>query len=168
MTAAADPSSPPPSAAANPPRRSPTFRLVSLLIIAALACLVLWYAGVFKGQPRVAIVTSGDGPYWDPVIAGAEEAAEQYDVHLTVMRCKSDKQVQFDAIRSVLAQATGGVAVSPLDPDFQSTVLADVASRTDARHVRLRQPRVAAAVLRRHRQLRRRPPLRRGDQGRPP
>ncbi len=53
------------------------FSPLSLLIILVLLGMVLFYAGVFKGKPRVAMVTSGDGPYWDQVIAGAQEARSE-------------------------------------------------------------------------------------------
>jgi ribose transport system substrate-binding protein len=110
--------------------RQRMFSPVSLLIIAVLAGLLAWQAGMFRGKPDIAIVTSGDGPYWDPVIAGAQDAANRNDVKLNVVRCKSNKEVQFDAIRNVVRGRPDGVAVSPLDPDFQSTVLADVAANT--------------------------------------
>jgi ribose transport system substrate-binding protein len=134
VTTAADTTNPSADRPAPPerprPARQPAFSLVSILIIAVLGGLALWYAGVFKGKPRVAIVTSGEGPYWDPVIAGAEEAAKQHGVRLTVVRSKSDKEVQFRNIQDVLNQEPDGLAVSPLDPEFQSAVLADVAART--------------------------------------
>ena len=54
----------------RPPRRS-AFSPISIVIIAVLGVLLLYFSGVFRGEPRVAVVTSGEGPYWDPVIAGA-------------------------------------------------------------------------------------------------
>src|SRR5687767_3086325 len=97
VTTAADTSSTPAPAAGERQQRRPAFSFISVLIIAVLGGMLLWYAGAFKGQPRVAIVTSGEGPYWDPVIAGAEDAAKRHNVRLTVVRCRSDKQVQFNA-----------------------------------------------------------------------
>jgi ribose transport system substrate-binding protein len=117
------------AAVAKRPRQR-TFSPISLLIIAILSALLLWYAGVFRGDPQVAIVTSGDGPYWDPVVAGAQDAARAYDVKLNVIRPKSDKQIQSQKIQEVLRGQPAGIAVSPLDPAFQSTVLADVAANT--------------------------------------
>lgn len=112
------------------PGRQRVFSPLSLLIIAVLAVAVLWYAGVFRGAPRVTIVTSGDGPYWDPVLAGAQDAARRYDVRLSVVRSKSDLSVQSQHIQSALRDRPAGIAISPLDPDFQAPVLADVAANT--------------------------------------
>jgi ribose transport system substrate-binding protein len=134
-----EPASPlPSSTSSSDPRREyepphpryRTFSPLSILIIAILAGLVMWYAGVFKGKPRVAIVTSGEGAYWDPVIAGAQDAAKKNDVELTIIRSKSDKDVQSQSILNLLKNHPAGIAISPLDTVYQSTVLAQVAGAT--------------------------------------
>ena len=112
------------------PPRPRAFSPVSIVIILLLAGALLWSLDVFKGKPAVVLVTSGEGPYWDPVIAGAEEAAKRHDVKLTVVRSKSDPGVQSQHIQEQLRRRPAGIAVSPLDPDLQSTVLADVAANT--------------------------------------
>jgi ribose transport system substrate-binding protein len=112
------------------PQRQRAFSPISLIIIAALVVTVLWYAGVFRGAPRVALITSGEGPYWDLVIAGAEDAAEQADVKLSVTRSKSDLGVQSQHIQAALADKPAGVAISPLDPNAQGAILADVAANS--------------------------------------
>jgi ribose transport system substrate-binding protein len=100
-----------------------------LLLVAALA--VFWYAGLLTPRPRVALVTSGEGPYWDLVIAGAREAAEQYDVHLTVAKSPTDSAAQVERLRAILASGRyDGIAVSPINPLAESAVLAEVASRS--------------------------------------
>jgi ribose transport system substrate-binding protein len=120
-----------PDPAARPQTFRPrAFSPVSLLIIALLGAALLWTTGVFKGSPQVAIVTSGEGPYWDPVINGAEDAAAQNNVKLKVIRSKSDTGIQSQHMQELLRRRPAGIAVSPLDPDFQSTVLADVAANT--------------------------------------
>jgi ribose transport system substrate-binding protein len=110
--------------------RQRQFSPLSVLIIAVLCGLLLWTSGVLRGKPEVVIVTSGEGPYWDPVIKGAEEAATESNVKLKVMRCKSNREVQFKAIQDALNTNPAGIAVSPLDPAFQNTVLAQVAANT--------------------------------------
>lgn len=92
--------------------------------------MVLWFSGVFKGRPRVAIVTSGEGPYWDPVIAGASDAAGINNVDLTVIRSKSDKGIQTHNIQELLKSHPAGIAISPLDTTYQAAVLAQVAANT--------------------------------------
>src|SRR4051812_23086769 len=60
---------------AGRPKRSRArfFLIVTFLLVVGL--IVCAYAGVFKPAPRIALVTSGDTPYWDLVTAGAREAA---------------------------------------------------------------------------------------------
>ena len=97
----------------------------ALLILAAAA--VLWGAGALRPKPRVVLVTS-DQPYWDLVIKGAREAADQYDVHLTVHRAKPDVESQTQIIRGLVDKKFAGIAVSPIDPAAQAAVLSEVAA----------------------------------------
>src|SRR5215203_1536971 len=88
-----------PEIRSQPRQRQRAFSPISILIIAILTGLLLWKSDVFKGKPHVAVVTAGEGPYWDPVIAGAQEAARQSGVELTIVRSKSDKDVQSQSIQ---------------------------------------------------------------------
>ena len=127
-SSASSPSSSPDSAAAAPARSKPGFHwgFFALLILVGLA--ILWGAGALRPEPRVVIVTS-DQPYWDLIIEGAEEAADQYDVKLTVHRAKPDVEAQTAMIRSLIDQKFDGIAVSPIDPVAQAAVLAEMAGR---------------------------------------
>ena len=49
--------------------------VLRVIIIALLAAGLLAYFGAFKANPKIALVTSSDTPYWDLVIRGANEAA---------------------------------------------------------------------------------------------
>ena len=67
-------------------------------------------------------LVAGEGPYWDLVIDGAREAAEQYDVNLTVIRSKPDEPTQSQTIRDLIGKKYNGVAVSPIDPMAQAVM----------------------------------------------
>lgn len=114
------------------PAAKPRHRRFGKLTVAAVFILVaglaFWHFGLNKARPRVAIVTSGEGPYWDRVIAGANEAARQNDVDLTVIRSKSDTTVQSKHIQDLKGKQIAGVAISPLDVNIQANLLADVAT----------------------------------------
>jgi ribose transport system substrate-binding protein len=96
-------------------------------VLILLAAAVLWGAGALQREPRIHIVTSNQ-PYWDLVIKGAQEAADQYDVQLTVHRANPDVESQTQIIRSLVDQKFAGLAVSPIDPAAQAAVLAELAS----------------------------------------
>lgn len=105
---------------------TPLHIIEALIIIGLLA----WHFGAFKHTPSVAIITSGEGPYWDRVEEGAKKAADQYELNVSVIRCKSDTQAQIDAIKNALDQKFDGIAVSPISASGEAAVLADVASRS--------------------------------------
>lgn len=119
-----------PTPASAAPRPS-GIRVLPLLVLLAVAVGVIWYAGVLTPKPKVALVTSGEGPYWDLIIAGAREAAAQYDVALDVVKSKSDSDTQIENLRSTVAGKNyAGLAVSPINPTAESAVLAEVAAKT--------------------------------------
>jgi ribose transport system substrate-binding protein len=99
--------------------------LVSLVLIGLLA----WNLGLFRRVPRVAIITSGEGHYWDPIEAGAKRAADDYDVKLTVIRCKSELLPQLEAIKQATGEHYDAIAISPINPEGEATLMADVAAK---------------------------------------
>jgi ribose transport system substrate-binding protein len=105
-----------------------TFLIIIILILGGALC---WQAGVFgQSNPKVALVTSGDTPYWDRVIEGAQDAAKQYDVDLTVIRVKTDPAAQTQAVEDLLKDKWDGIAISPVSPNSQANLLASVAGAT--------------------------------------
>jgi ribose transport system substrate-binding protein len=121
----------PPTTTARPKEPRIHRWVIGFVVLAVVVGLgVLWSLGSLRSKPRVALVTSGEGPYWDLVISGANEAARQYDVDLTVVRSKSDSVTQTQLIRDLLPQKFDGIAISPIEPQTEATMLAEVASNT--------------------------------------
>lgn len=103
--------------------------IIALLLV--IGGIALFSVGAFAPKPRLALVTSGEGPYWDLVIAGAREAAAMHDATLFVLKSKSDADSQIEGLRNLLAgQKFDGVAVSPINPLAEAAVLGEIASRT--------------------------------------
>jgi ribose transport system substrate-binding protein len=128
MTTQAD--APAPSVPQGKPRRILTpGRIIEILIVLIALGVALWALGVFKKNPKIAIITSGEGPYWDLVESGAKKAAEMYDAEVTVIRCKTDMDAQIEAIKDALTKDYDGIAVSPINPVGEAAVLSDVATR---------------------------------------
>ena len=63
-----------PAEAHAPQKRAGT--RVWLLVLIAIIAAAVWYSIAYERTPRVVLITSGDGPYWDPVIPGAQDAAK--------------------------------------------------------------------------------------------
>jgi len=102
---------------------------VWLLVLIAIIAAAVWYSIAYERTPRVVLITSGDGPYWDPVIQGAQDAAKEFDVKLEVERIKSDPYVQADVIKKRMAErGLDGIAISPLNASIQANLLADAAA----------------------------------------
>jgi ribose transport system substrate-binding protein len=116
-----------PTEAHTPQKRTGT--RVWLLVLIAIIAAAVWYSIAYERTPRVVLITSGDGPYWDPVIQGAQDAAKEFDVKLEVERIKSDPYVQADVIKKRMAEkGLDGIAISPLNASIQANLLADAAA----------------------------------------
>lgn len=122
----------PAPAAESPPAAGvrPATSLLRILVVLALAGVILWQAGVFTPKPTIAMVTSGDTPYWDRVVAGAQSAADVYEVRLKVLRPKTAVEAQTEAIGDLRAEKLAGVAISPINPASQVAMLAEIAAVT--------------------------------------
>jgi ribose transport system substrate-binding protein len=119
-----------PPAEHRPALKDRNFLLIALLLPLLVVAGVLWFTGVLKPAPEIAIVTAGSNPYWEGVIRGAEDAAKHYDVNLTVIRGTGDETEQSQAVRQLLDDGSlDGMAVSPNDERAQTGLLREVASR---------------------------------------
>src|SRR5687767_13172079 len=116
-------------ATTNAPPRSRTARRLIVFLVLLIALVFVGYAaGLFKPRPKVALVTASQGPYWDLIIKGAQNAAERHKVNLAVVQAKGDEASQTQAIRSLLGNGFDGVAISPNDPPRQAAALAEIAA----------------------------------------
>lgn len=106
--------------------------------VAIIALLVLgvgyvfWYrnqnlptqTAVAQEPLHAAIITGGDGPYWQLVRNGAVAAAEELDAQVDVMMPKDeDLEGQTQLITSVKRDKYNGLGVSPLDADGQTALI---------------------------------------------
>src|SRR4051812_10445643 len=76
----------------DPPRTARKLALFLALLIAIV--FALWQFGVLQPRHKVALVTAGQGQYWDLIARGAQDAARRYDLNLTLIRSKSDEPSQ--------------------------------------------------------------------------
>ncbi len=108
--------------------------VIALLIIAVAA--VLWYrAGVYANRdtvgtksgagPRLVLVTAGEGPYWQAMADGAQQAAKDCNAEVTIMMPEGEENLsrQSDLLSGIETTEIDGIAVSPLDADKQSKLI---------------------------------------------
>jgi ribose transport system substrate-binding protein len=106
-----------------------TFLAVALLAVIAAA----WYRSrVLNANdepPRtpvnIVFVTGGTGPYWQLAANGARQAADdlQATVQIEMPSGAENLPEQLEILKKIDAQATGGVAVSPLDAAGQTELI---------------------------------------------
>lgn len=102
-------------------------RLTVWCLIAALCIgIATYYRSQLKNDlveaqdtpARLELIVSGSDPYWESVIAGAEDSARHYGAELEV-RIPKDTEDQTHLIIAVDTEQVDGVAVSPLVPQKQ-------------------------------------------------
>jgi ribose transport system substrate-binding protein len=102
------------------------------VVAAGIALLIAaWITGYFTPRAKIAVITWNKDPYWNLVIAGAQEAAKQDNVDLTVIQCDPpDEKTQSQHVRDLLDQGVQGIAISPNNPGAQADLLKDVAQKS--------------------------------------
>ena len=99
---------------------------IALVLTAAMGCS----SGKKSDRPLIAFVTNGVDPFWDVAAAGARAAAREFDVELDVRMPTKGAVEQKEMIEDLLARSVDGIALSPVDPGNQTSLIDDACSRT--------------------------------------
>jgi len=110
---------------------SPRLIIWPVVLIAAVA------AGLFAGRvllpppkPKIAFITADSTVFWEEVVEGAKQAAEQLDVDLHIFQSDGTLEKQEQLLAEAMAMAPDGVAVSPVDAVRQTVTLSTIARAT--------------------------------------
>ncbi len=79
-------------------------------------------------RPRLQLVVGGPDPFWQIVIAGAQDAAARYDADLEVSVPEGGSGSQTAILGRIDPSKVDGVAVSPMAPADQTRLLSRLAS----------------------------------------
>lgn len=83
-----------------------------------------------SGKPKIAVVTNCTDPFWDLAEAGAQKAAQDFDVEVTFRQPeRMAAEVQKPIIDAWVSQGFNGIAVSVIDPKGQAEDLRLVAKK---------------------------------------
>ena len=120
------------STQANPTslRVHPVTRVIAILVL-ALAVIATFFATRTPTQKplKLALLTWTQDPFWEPLIRGAEDSAEQSNVELTVIRSEPTVEAQNKHLRDLLAAGVDGIAVSPNDTVQQGSIIDEAAAK---------------------------------------
>ena len=114
-------------------RKVQAIHIVLWIVIAALAGVTgytLRSHPLFERPPRVAVVTGGVDPFWDIVVAGARDAADEFEAQLTVHTPGQAEQIELDQnriLRELIDSQVDGIAISPISPATQAPLLNEAA-----------------------------------------
>jgi ribose transport system substrate-binding protein len=109
--------------------RAVVWTVVLVLVLAGLGIFFAIASG--DRTARVGIITADQDPYWQRVVAGAEEAADRFDAELRVARADGTTQTQTELLQEFQETGLDGIAISPVDPDRQGLALRQAAQAAD-------------------------------------
>ena len=80
-------------------------------------------------SPTIAVVTGGHARFWEIMVSGAKQAAEDFDADVEVLMPTKGISDQERMVEELLTQANDGIAVSPMDPNKLNELLNRAAKR---------------------------------------
>ena len=80
--------------------------------------------------PKVAYITNGIASFWTFAEKGANDAAEEFNADVNIQMPANGVEDQKRICQDLLAQGIDGIAISPIDPDNQGDLLAEIGQRT--------------------------------------
>lgn len=82
-------------------------------------------------RPSVAYVTNGIASFWNIAEKGAMDGGREFNADVTVMMPPNGVEDQKRMCQDLLAKGIHGIAVSPIDPDNQGELMAEIAEHTN-------------------------------------
>jgi ribose transport system substrate-binding protein len=106
--------------------------MLGVIVLAVIAAAFVYATRAVDRTPklRLALITNHQGPFWDPVIRGAQDAGPDNKVEVIAIKSEQDVERQSQHVRDMLAQGVDGIAISPIDPTAQAAVLNEAAGKT--------------------------------------
>lgn len=100
-----------------------------IVVAACVATGAFWFTTSRTAPPpRIALVTADQTAYWERLIEGAQAAADDLGVQLTIEQPDGTMDNQIDVLDRLLAAGYDGIGVSPVDAVKQGITLRKVAA----------------------------------------
>ncbi len=106
-----------------------------VLVAVAAAAIWVWLGRFNQVNPaeapvKVVFIANAADAFWEIAAVGAHDAAERLDADVEIMMPKDGLTDQNKFIHDLLEREVSGVAISPVDPSKQATLLNQVAKQT--------------------------------------
>jgi ribose transport system substrate-binding protein len=83
-----------------------------------------------ESTPKVGYVTNGIASFWVIAEKGAKDGAKDFNAEVNVLMPANGVEDQKRMCQDMLAQGIEGIAISPIDPDNQGDLLAEISQHT--------------------------------------
>ncbi|MCP4171137.1 MAG: substrate-binding domain-containing protein [Fuerstiella sp.] len=83
-----------------------------------------------EANPKVAYVTNGIASFWVIAEKGAMDGGKKFNADVNVQMPANGVEDQKRMCQDLLAQGIDGIAISPIDPDNQGELLAEISQHT--------------------------------------
>ncbi|MEO2012953.1 MAG: sugar-binding protein [Fuerstiella sp.] len=87
-------------------------------------------SGGGAAKPKVAYVTNGIASFWVIAEKGAMDGGKEFNADVNVLMPANGVEDQKRMCQDMLAQGIEGIAISPIDPDNQGDLLAEISQHT--------------------------------------
>lgn len=117
----------------NSPSRSPGTKTLARAVFWPIFIVAVVVFGFYASQqyganrPAVVFITADTTPYWDRVIDGANDAADQYGVDLSIVSADGTLTDQNSKIGAAVSTGADAIVISPVDGLRQTGTLREVA-----------------------------------------
>ena len=123
--------------------QSKTSSLLSLVAMASLSALLTGCgekkdgettssaSGTDEKTPKVAYVTNGIASFWVIAEKGAMDAGKEFNADVSVQMPPNGAEDQKRMCQDLLARGIEGIAISPIDPENQTDLLAEISQHTN-------------------------------------
>jgi ribose transport system substrate-binding protein len=107
----------------------PLLIAVVMVIVAAIAVYFAMMPNQSERHVKLALLTWTQDPFWEPLIRGAQESADQSNAELVIVRSEPTVEAQNKHLQDLLASGIDGIAISPNSATEQLPVLNDAAAK---------------------------------------
>lgn len=103
--------------------------VIAVLALAGSLCYTAYLKGAFRRTERVALVTTNQNSYWDPMALGAADAGREFGVDVMFVKSELGLDAQKKHIQDLLNGGIDALAICPDDPNAEASLINEAAAK---------------------------------------